>query len=118
MTLQLIDYKSKRRDKLVIMTEIMGICKNGSFVTQIMFKANLSFAQLKQYLASLSELGLLEKLECNGRHIYRSTRKGQEFMKMQQEIINLLNKKDQKESLRSYPFEINPFQQNKTPLMY
>ncbi len=45
--------KPKRRDKLVIMTEIFGIAKKGSLKTQIMFKANMSYAQLKQYLKLL-----------------------------------------------------------------
>jgi predicted transcriptional regulator len=109
---------SKRRDRLVIMTEIMDICKNGSSKTHIMFKANLSFTQLNQFLGSLFELGLLEKLAYDGRQIYRSTSKGQEFMKMQQKIINLLNENCQKGSLKSSPFNVNPFQQSKTNVLY
>src|SRR5665647_433704 len=107
LTLELIENTSKRRDRLIIMTEIMGICKNGSSKTQIMFKANLSFTQLSQYLAYLLESGLLEELAGDGRCIYKSTSKGQEFMKMQHEIINLINENCYRGSLKSSPFDIN-----------
>ena len=63
MTLELFEVKSKRRDKLVIMTEIIGIAKNGTSKTHIMFKANLSFSQLNQYISLLLQSGLLERLE-------------------------------------------------------
>jgi predicted transcriptional regulator len=118
LTVQLIDNTSKRRDRLVIMTEIMDICKNGSPKTHIMLKANLSFTQLNQFLCSLFELGLLEKLACNGRYIYRSTTRGQEFMKMQQKIINMLNENRHNRNLKSSPFEISPFKQDKISLFY
>jgi len=54
-----VDSKSKRRDKLVIMAEIMSICRIGSSKTHIMFKANLRFTQLNQYLGCLLELELI-----------------------------------------------------------
>jgi predicted transcriptional regulator len=118
LTLELMENASKRRDRLVIMTEIMDICKNGSSKTHIMSKANLSFTQLNQFLCSLFELGLLEKLACGGRCFYKSTSKGQEFMRMQQNIINLLNENYYKGSLKSSPFNISPFKQHKTSLLY
>jgi predicted transcriptional regulator len=118
LTVELIENTSKRRDRLVIMTEIMDICRNGSSKTHIMFKANLSFTQLNQYLGSLFELGLLEKLSFGGRCVYKSTSKGQEFMRMQQNIINLLNENYHTGSLKSSPFNISPFKQHRTPLLY
>jgi predicted transcriptional regulator len=42
----LFDVKTKRRDKLSIIAEILEIAKNGTLKTQIMYRANLSFAQL------------------------------------------------------------------------
>jgi predicted transcriptional regulator len=91
MTFALIQNRPKRRDKLVIMAEIVGIAKNGTSKTHIMFKANLSFSQLNQYLALLSQTSLLEKSAQNGRVIYKATQKGLEFMEKQQQIIDLLN---------------------------
>ena len=118
MTLEFTDNKSKRRDKLVIMTEIVGICKNGSFTTHIMFKANLSFTQLKQYLASLLEQGLLEKVVCDGRYVYRSTNKGLEFMAMQQQVIYMLNDKSLKFNFKPSPLNINHFLRNKASALH
>ena len=91
MTLLITDNKSKRRDKLVIMAEIIGIAKNGTSKTHIMFKANLSFSQLNQYLTILAKSKLLEKSAINGREIYKSTERGLDFMEKQYEIINLIN---------------------------
>jgi predicted transcriptional regulator len=56
-----------------------------------MFKANLSFNQLNQYLSVLSQSGLLEKFAYNSREFYKATSKGVEFMEKQCQIINLLN---------------------------
>jgi predicted transcriptional regulator len=91
MTLTLTENKPKRRDKLVIMAEIVDIAKKGTSKTHIMFKANLSFSQLNQYLALLSQASLLEKFSFNGKEIYKATQKGTEFMQKQYQIISILN---------------------------
>ncbi len=61
MTLEIIENSSKRRDKLIIMSEIIEITKKGTSKTQIMFKANLSFSQLQQYISLLLNTGLIEE---------------------------------------------------------
>jgi predicted transcriptional regulator len=91
MTLTIIENSPKRRDKLVIMAEIIDIAKKGTSKTHIMFKANLSFSQLNQYLSVLSQSSLLEKFASNGREFYKATPKGIDFMEKQCQIINLLN---------------------------
>ena len=118
MTIELIENKPKRRDRLVIMTEIIGIAKKGTSKTHIMFKANLSFSQLNQYLSFLSHACLLEKFSHNGRDIYKATPKGLEFMERQQQIMDLLN-----EDVHVHPFNYNtlrskPFMHSiyKTPI--
>jgi predicted transcriptional regulator len=91
MTTELIESSPKRRDKLVIMAEIIAIAKEGSSKTHIMFKANLSFSQLNQYLTLLSNTKLLEKYSDNGRVVFQATAKGLEFIDKQQQVLNLLN---------------------------
>ena len=88
--IELNGYRPKRRDKLVIMTEIIGIAIKGTSKTQIMYKANLSFSQLKRYLALLSHHSLLKKSAHAGREIYKATPKGIEFMEKQQQIMDLI----------------------------
>ena len=90
MTLEIIENSSKRRDRLVIMAEILGITKKGISKTHIMFRANLSFSQLSQYIEFLSKSALLKKVTSNGKVVYQSTEKGLEFLEKQQEAINLL----------------------------
>ncbi len=91
MTLELLNTKSKRRDKLVIMTEIIGIAKNGTSKTHIMFKANLSFSQLNQYISLLLQSGLIKRVTHNDRQTYIATLKGLEFMEKQCEVIDMIN---------------------------
>ena len=95
MTLEIIENSSKRRDRLIIMAEIIGITRKGASKTHIMFKANLSFSQLNQYLELLWNTALLEKLTINGKAVYRSTKKGLEFLEKQQEAIEYLKEDGQ-----------------------
>jgi predicted transcriptional regulator len=94
MTLQIIDNQPKRRDRLIIIGEIINITRKGSSKTQIMFKANLSFSQLNQYLSLLLNKALLEKKALNGKFVYLPTTKGLEFLQRQQQVIDLLYEND------------------------
>lgn len=81
---------AKRRDKLFIMAEILEIAKEGSLKTQIMYRANLSFTQLNDYLNFMLRISLLEKIFENDRETYRATDKGVDFMQRYREITELL----------------------------
>ncbi|MCW3984673.1 MAG: winged helix-turn-helix domain-containing protein [Candidatus Bathyarchaeota archaeon] len=91
MTLEIIDYKAKRRDKLIIMMEIISIAKSGTSKTHIMFKANLSFSQLNEYINFLTKHGLLQKTQLDGKAVYVPTSKGLEFVEKQQSIIGMFS---------------------------
>jgi len=91
MTITLFTNKPKRREKLVIMAEIIDIAKQGAPKTRIMFKASLSFNQINQYLSSLLHNGLLEKFVANGRDIYKATPRGLEFRERQRKVLDFLN---------------------------
>ena len=80
----------KRRDKLYIISEILEIAKDGVLKTQIMYRANLSFTQLNDYLGFLLEIHLLEKIRRNGKDIYKSTEKGLDFLERYHQIAELL----------------------------
>ena len=70
------DTPSKRRDKLSIVAEILEIAKEGTLKTQIMYKANLSFAQLNDYLKFMLKNSLLNKFDARGKNVYAATEKG------------------------------------------
>jgi len=81
---------SKRRDKLHIVSEILEIARDGSLKTQIMYRANLSFTQLNDYLRFMLQINLLERVLMNDREMYRATEKGLDFMQRYREINELL----------------------------
>ena len=76
------------RSRTEIVSMILEAGNGGATKTRIMYKAFLSFAQLKEYLSLLVENNLLEYLE--GAKIYKTTEKGLNFLKMHNEISELL----------------------------
>lgn len=84
----------KRRDKLYIIAEILEIAKEGILKTQIMYRANLSFTQLNEYLKFMLKINLLEKKFRNDKEIYKTTEKGLDFLQRYQEIIDMLRSED------------------------
>ena len=89
------DTTTKRRDKLYIIAEILNISGNGTLKTQIMYRANLSFAQLNEYLKLLLKIRLLEKFVRNGKDTYRATEKGADFLQRHREINELLKTEEE-----------------------
>jgi len=84
------DPSIKRRDKLYIIAEILEIAKDGVLKTQIMYRANLSFTQLNDYLKFMLKNGLLEKISSNDKEVYKATEKGVNFLQRYNEIAELL----------------------------
>jgi len=78
----------KYRSRTDIVTSILESADGGLTKTKIMYKAYLSYAQLKEYLSVLLENGLLEYEE--GRAIYMTTPKGIQFLKTYKQIGNMV----------------------------
>jgi len=55
-----------------------------------MYKANLSFAQLGEYLSFMSNNNLLEKYSESGREVYGATPKGFDFYERHSELVELI----------------------------
>lgn len=87
---------SKRRDKLCIIAEILEISKDGTLKTQIMYRANLSFAQLNDYLKFMLKIKLIQKIVQQGKEIYVATEKGLDFLRRQCELTELLKTEEEK----------------------
>jgi len=103
----------KRRDRLYIIAEILVISKEGSLKTQIMYRANLSFAQLNEYLSFLLKIALLEEVTKDGKTIYKTTLKGTKYLENYEEIAGLL-RKEEKNPQRNSPV----FWMKKSPIGY
>ena len=71
------------------MATILEAANGGSTKTKIMYKAYLSYAQLKEYLSILVGNGLLEYEE--GELKYKTTEKGLRFMKTYSEIGEMVS---------------------------
>ena len=78
----------KNRSRTEIAATILDAANGGATKTKIMYKSFLSYAQLKEYLSILIENNLIEGLE--GTQIYKTTEKGLNFVKMYNEIGELL----------------------------
>jgi predicted transcriptional regulator len=75
----------KYRSRTEIVATILEAANGGATKTRIMYKAFLSYAQLKEYLTVLLQNDVLEYEE--GRQNFRTTEKGYVFCKC---IANLM----------------------------
>jgi len=87
------------RDRLSIVAEILDITLHGSLKTQIMYRANLSFAQLNDYLSLLLRCNLVEKVETKEKTFFETTQKGIWFLKAHGEINRLLTPESFEEAI-------------------
>jgi len=74
------------------MAEILEVALDGALKTQMMYRANLSFAQLNEYLKLLIEIKLLAIPESSERRVYKTTNKGMRYLQSYREISELLKK--------------------------
>lgn len=79
----------RRRDRLFIMAEMLEVAREGALKTRIMYGANLSFAQLNEYLSLLLNLNLLVAVKTE-KTIYKTTEKGLRYLQRYKEIRELL----------------------------
>jgi predicted transcriptional regulator len=82
----------KYRSRTEIVSNILDATNGGGATkTKIMYKAFLSFAQLKEYLSILIENNLIEYSD--GTQTYKITEKGINYIKTYHEIGELLQTK-------------------------
>ena len=78
----------KYRSRTEIVGNILDAANGGATKTKIMYIAFLSYAQLKEYLSVLIENNLLEYID--GTHKFKTTEKGINYLRMNNEIGELL----------------------------
>ena len=78
----------KYRGRTEIVATMLEAANGRATKTKIMYKAFLSYNQLKEYLYVLIENNLIEYLE--GTRTFKTTEKGLNFLKMNNEIGELL----------------------------
>lgn len=78
----------KYRSRTDIAAAILDIALEGAIKTRIMYKAFLSFPQLKEYLSVLEERGLLEYVATDQE--YRTTDRGKQFLAMYKDVGQMI----------------------------
>ena len=76
------------RSRTEIVSNILDAANGGITKTKIMYFAFLSYNQLKEYLSILIENNLIEYLD--GTHKFKTTEKGLNYLKMHNQIEELL----------------------------
>jgi predicted transcriptional regulator len=78
----------KYRSRTEIVGNILDAANGRATKTKIMYKAFLSYGQLKEYLSVLIENNLIEYLD--GTRTFKTTEKGLNYLKMHNEMGELL----------------------------
>ena len=81
----------KYRSRTEIVEMILEASRSGITKTRIMYKAYLSYTQVKEYLSFLLENDLIKYEE--GSQVYRTTEKGFHFLQVYGEISDLVTPK-------------------------
>lgn len=81
------------RSRLSIIYDILWICQETQVSqTQLMYKANLSYFQLKKYVHILLLKGLLQETVQDGNKSYQSTPRGRQYIAAFRDLTQLLNR--------------------------
>ncbi len=86
----------KYRSRTEIVEMILQATRSGATKTKIMYKAYLSYTQVKEYLSFLLENDLIKYEE--GSQLYRITERGLHFLQVYGEISDLVTPKSSKKS--------------------
>ena len=81
------DRFKERRSKIEIMADILAVARNEAKKTEIVYKTNLNFGRVGRYLNLLERRYLIS----NSGAIYRTTRKGEEFLIDYQRMKDILS---------------------------
>lgn len=81
----------KYRSRTEIVEMILQATRSGATKTKIMYKAYLSYTQVKEYLSFMLENDLIKYEE--GTQLYRVSEKGLHFLQVYSEISDLVTPK-------------------------
>ncbi len=87
----LIYMKGNRRDKLVLISNMLYFAAKGVCKTELMYKVGLSSAQLEKYIPVLVKSELLEISNGRKRLLYKTTQKGKSFLDIFDNLVKLLD---------------------------
>jgi len=82
---------NRRRSNIEIIADMLRVGENGAGKTEIMYSANMSYAQIQKYLGFLLSHGFINKVKVGNPAVtYQVTDKGGELLKNINGIIEVL----------------------------
>jgi predicted transcriptional regulator len=82
---------NRRRSNIEIIADMLRVGENGAGKTEIMYSANMSYAQIQKYLGFLLSHGFINKVEVGNPVVtYQVTDKGGELLKNIDSIVEVL----------------------------
>jgi predicted transcriptional regulator len=82
---------NQRRSNIEIIADMLRLGENGAGKTEIMYSANMSYAQIQKYLGFLLSHGLIHKVEVGNPVVtYHVTEKGGELLRNINTIVEIL----------------------------
>jgi len=82
---------NRRRSNIEIIADMLRVGENGAGKTEIMYSANMSYAQIQKYLAFLLSHGFINKVEVGNPIVtYQVTEKGIELLRNIDNITEVL----------------------------
>ena len=82
---------NRRRSNIEIIADMLKVGENGAGKTEIMYSANMSYAQIQKYLGFLVSHGFVNKVEVGNPMVtYKVTEKGGDLLRNIDSIMEIL----------------------------
>jgi len=82
---------NRRRSNIEIIADMLRVGENGAGKTEIMYSANMSYAQIQKYLGFLVSHGFINKVNLGNPSVsYQVTVKGGELLRNIDSIVEVL----------------------------
>ncbi len=82
---------NRRRSNIEIIADMLRVGENGAGKTEIMYSANMSYAQIQKYLGFLLSHGFVSKVKLGNPSVsYQVTEKGGELLRNIEGIVEVL----------------------------
>mgnify|MGYP002401509994 CR=1 FL=1 len=82
---------NRRRSNIEIIADMLRVGENGAGKTEIMYTANMSYAQIQKYLGFLLSHGFINKVKLGNPSVaYQVTEKGGELLRNIDSIVEVL----------------------------
>ena len=87
---------NRRRSNIEIIADMLKVGENGAGKTEIMYSANMSYAQIQKYLSFLIGHGFIDKVKLGNPSVtYQVTEKGLGLLRSIETVLEVLELKNE-----------------------